>query len=142
MATTIVPVLAASVAVFRDGRVLLGRRAGGAARGLWSLPGGRVEPGETLEAAALRELAEETGVEAEILGLAEFVEFIDRDEAGMLRAHFVIAAFAARWHAGEPRAGAELDEIRWVPADSLGGLAVTPGLAGVLGKAAALAERA
>ncbi len=142
MAARIVPVLAASVAVFHDRWVLLGRRAGGAARGLWSLPGGRVEPGEALEAAALRELAEETGVEAEILGLADLLEFIDRDEAGTLRAHFVIAAFAARWRAGEPRAGAELDEIGWVEADSLAGLAVTPGLAGVLAKAAALAERA
>jgi ADP-ribose pyrophosphatase YjhB (NUDIX family) len=140
MAATIVPELAASLAVFRDGRVLLGKRAGGAARGLWSLPGGRVEPGERLEAAALRELREETGVEAEIIGLADLVEFIDRDEAGMLRAHFVIAAFAARWRAGAPRAGAELDEVRWVPADSLAGLDVTPGLAGVLAKAAALAE--
>jgi hypothetical protein len=60
----------------------------------------------------------------------------------MLRAHFVIAAFAARWRAGEPRAGAELDEIRWVATDSLAGLAVTPGLAGVLAKAAAITEHA
>ena len=73
------PILAASVAVFRDGRVLIARRARSPLRGLYSLPGGAVEVGETLRQAALRELAEEVGVAADILAFVDHVEPIAFD---------------------------------------------------------------
>lgn len=132
------PVLAASVAVIRDGRILLAARGKPPSEGLFSLPGGMVEVGESLSEAALRELREEVGVEAEIIGLIAPVEFIERDEKGHIRHHVVIAAHAARWVSGEPQTGPEAREIRWVTEAEIAGLPTTPGLPGILKQAFAL----
>src|SRR5215211_4753444 len=129
------PFLSASVAVLRGDRVLLAVRGRGAMAGRYSLPGGLVEPGETLAEAALRELREEVGVEAEMIGFLDHAEVIERDEDARVRHHFVICAHAARWVAGEPQVGDEALDVRWVTADELTGLPTTPGLAGVLQKA-------
>ena len=136
------PFLAASVAVFRDGRVLVAARARPPLDAVYSLPGGLVEPGETLGEAALRELREEVGVEAALIGFVAPVEFIERDDAGRVRHHFVICAHAARWTAGEPRAGDEALDVRWVSEADATALPATPGLAGVLRQAFALNEAA
>jgi 8-oxo-dGTP diphosphatase len=129
------PVLAASVAVFRDGRILLAARGKPPGEGLFSLPGGMVEVGETLGEAALRELREEVGVEAKLIGLIAPVEFIERDEKGHIKHHVVIAAHAARWVSGEPRTGPEAKEIRWVTERDIADLPMTAGLAGILEQA-------
>ena len=134
------PFLAASVAVFRDGQVLLAARARPPLAALFSLPGGLVEVGETLEEAALRELQEEVGVEAAIVGFAGHVEVIERDADRRVRSHFVVNAFAARWIAGEPTTGPEAAEVRFVPPAALAGLATTPGLATIVRRAEALME--
>ncbi len=141
--TVSAPVLAASIAVFRDdGRVLLAMRGQAPMKGVWSLPGGRVEPGETLAEAALRELREEVGVEAEMIGFNTHVEAIRRDAAGAVVRHFVIATFVGRWAAGEPTTGPEADAVMWADPFDLGDLAVTDGLPGVLRQAAVIAARA
>lgn len=132
------PVLAASVAVFRDGRVLLARRGRAPLVGLWSLPGGGVELGETLEQAALRELREEVGVEADLIGFNRHVEAIERDGEGRVRAHFVIASFVARWRAGEPRVSDEAAAVDWVDPDSPGDRPMTRSLPDVLSAAGRL----
>ena len=131
------PILAVSTAVFRDGRALIARRAKAPWRGAFSLPGGVVEIGETLMAAAARELAEEVGVEAEIVGFVRHVEPI-HIEAERVRAHFVIAVFAARWRRGEPALSAEVDEIAWVDPRALGDRLTTPELPAILAAAAGL----
>jgi ADP-ribose pyrophosphatase YjhB (NUDIX family) len=131
------PILAASAATFRDGRVLLARRARAPSAGLYSLPGGAVEAGETLRAAALRELAEEVGIEADIVGFVDHVEPI-RFENGAVREHYVIAVFAARWRAGEARPGAEADAILWVAPAEVARLPTTPGLPAIVAAAARL----
>ena len=136
------PVLAASVAVFRDGRVLLARRGRAPLAGLWSLPGGGVEIGESLEQAALRELREEVGVEADILGFNRHVEAIERDDGGRVRAHFVIASFVARWRAGEPRVSEEAAAVAWVDPAAPGDRPMTRGLPDVLRAARVIAETA
>ena len=131
------PILAVSTAVFRDGRVLLARRARAPWAGAFSLPGGVVEVGETLEAAAARELSEEVGVEVEFAGFVGHVQPISR-EAGRVRAHYVIVVLAARWRAGEPRLSAEVDEIAWVDPQALGERKTTPELPALVARAAAI----
>jgi 8-oxo-dGTP diphosphatase len=128
--------------VFRDGRALLAARGRPPNEGVYSLPGGRVEPGETLAEAALRELREEVGVEASLTGFVAFVEIIERDDDGRVRLHVVIAAHAAQWVAGEPRTGPEARDIRWVTEAEIAELPTTAGLSGVLGQAFALSRAA
>jgi ADP-ribose pyrophosphatase YjhB (NUDIX family) len=129
------PFLAASVAVLRGDRVLVAVRGRGAMAGRYSLPGGLVEPGETLAEAALRELREEVGVEAEIIGFIDHAEVIERDGDARVRHHFVVCAHAARWLRGEPRTSPEAIEVRWVGGDELARLPTTPGLGRILQKA-------
>ncbi len=126
------PILAASVAVLREGRVLLARRAKPPGAGRFSLPGGLVEPGETLAEAALRELAEETGVAARIVEFNRHVEVIERDDAGAVRRHFVVASFVGAWLSGEGVVGPEASEILWATPDAIATLPVTDQLAPVL----------
>lgn len=113
MASVTRPELAASAAVFRDGKVLLARRGRTPLAGLWTLPGGRVEPGETLAEAAAREVMEEVGVACRILGVAGALDVIRHDAAGGLAAHFVVVGHAARWVSGEPAEGPEAAEVGW-----------------------------
>jgi 8-oxo-dGTP diphosphatase len=135
------PILAVSAAVFREGKVLIARRARAPLIGHFSLPGGGVEAGETLAEALARELMEEVGVEAEILAFNRHVEAIAR-EGDRIRAHFVIASFVARWTSGEPRLSDEVDAVEWI--DPAGPLPspTTPKLAGVLKSAAGIANGA
>ena len=131
------PILAASIAVFRDGRVLLARRGRAPMAGVYSLPGGAVEVGETLREAALRELKEEVGVEADILAFVDHVEPIAR-EGDRVRAHFVVAAFVGRWRRGEARAGPEAEDVAWIDPAAIGDYPTTPSLPAIVAKAAAL----
>lgn len=123
------PQLAVSAAIFRDNKVLLVRRARSPAKGFYSLPGGRVEFGETLHAALHREVTEETALKIEIAGLAAWREVMPT-AAGS--GHYVILSFAARWSAGEPDLNEELDHYRWLAPDGLGELKVTDGLPEVI----------
>lgn len=135
------PTLAASAAVFKGPLVLLARRGASPGAGLWSLPGGRVEAGETIAEAAAREVMEEVGVEAEIVGLASALDVIIKDKAGVLKAHFVVLAHAARWRAGEPQVGEEAAEVGWFRPEEVADLPTTAGLAGVVMEAARLIAR-
>jgi 8-oxo-dGTP diphosphatase len=132
------PYLAVSAAIFRDGRVLIVRRGRPPAHGLYTLPGGGVELGETLEQAVTREVREETGLAIAPLALVGFREAITRDAAGRVERHFVILPFAARWIAGEIALSEELAEANWRSPDELAGLKTTEGLAEIV---AAAAER-
>jgi len=126
------PFLAASIAVFRDGKVLLGARTAPPAPDVFSLPGGVVETGETLEEAALRELHEETGVTARIVGFAGHTQVLQLDDDGRVRRHFVVASFAAHWLSGDGTPSAEAPQLIWADPTALGDLPVTPGLARIL----------
>ena len=123
------PYLAVSAAIFRDGKVLIVRRARPPANGLYTLPGGGVELGETLEEAVVREVREETGLDVEPVALAGYRQAITRDGAGGVERHFVILPFAARWIAGEVSLNEELGEAHWLEPSGLAELKTTDGLA-------------
>jgi len=129
------PQLAVSAAIFRGPELLVVRRAQSPARGFYSLPGGRVEYGESLEAALHREVAEETGLGIEIVALAGWREVLPgQAHAG----HYLIMTFAARWRAGEPVLNHELDEFRWIEPGAIAGLRHTDGLPAIVAAAEAV----
>ncbi len=130
------PILAASAAVFRpDGRLLLGARRNPPFDKVFSLPGGLVEPGETLQQAAAREVEEETGVRAEILRFNDWREVINRDDDGRIKRHYVIASFAARWVSGDGEPSEELGKVIWADAGQIHALSLTPGLPDIIRQA-------
>jgi 8-oxo-dGTP diphosphatase len=104
------------VICFRGNEVLLIRRGTPPRLGEWSIPGGRVEWGETVAGAALRELREETGVEAELLGLVDVVDGLFIADPSAAR-HYVLVDYAAVWRSGEPVAGDDAAEARFWPID-------------------------
>jgi 8-oxo-dGTP diphosphatase len=107
------PELSVSVAVVKDGKVLLAQRMFAPYAAHYSLPGGRVERGETLHEAALRELKEEVQVEAKIIDFVDHVELCERDDTGNVLFHAVIAVFLARWISGEAQTGTEVSDVIW-----------------------------
>lgn len=123
------PTIGVSVCVVQAGRVLLTQRARPPFENLWSLPGGHVKRGEGLRDAALRELKEETGINAslgEIIGWNEII----RPEK-----HVVIAVFTAQFESGEAVAADDAKAVRWVDYREIDTLELTPGLAGIVNKA-------
>ena len=128
------PCLAVSVAVWRDGKALLVRRARPPMASIWSFPGGLVETGERLEEAAAREVREESGLEVEILEQIDRAEVIRRDDKGRVERHYVIIVFAGRYLSGEPRAGDDADAVTWAGGSELDGYELTPDTARSLGR--------
>ena len=108
------PVPTVGVVCLKGDQVLLIKRGTPPRLGQWSLPGGRIEWGEAVDVAALRELKEETGVEAELPGLLDVVDgvFTSR-ETGETTRHFVMIDYAARWTGGEPVAGDDAADARF-----------------------------
>ncbi|SNS56661.1 ADP-ribose pyrophosphatase YjhB, NUDIX family [Actinomadura meyerae] len=106
-----------------DGRLLLVRRGRPPGAGLWSIPGGRVEPGEDDPAAVARELREETGLDVAVGALAGTVE-----RPGPEGVVYEIHDYAATVTGGTLRAGDDADDVAWVRPDDLADLPVTPGL--------------
>ena len=129
------PYLAVSAAIFRDGKVLIARRARPPAHGLYTLPGGGVELGETLEQAVIREVREETALEIEPIELVGFRQAIGRDTEGRVERHFVILPFAARFISGDISLNEELAEAHWLDPAALGGLKTTEGLVQIVAAA-------
>jgi ADP-ribose pyrophosphatase YjhB (NUDIX family) len=129
------PILAVSAAIIRDGHVFIARRARRPALGVWTMPGGMVEIGETLAEALAREILEETSMTIEPVALAGHREVVVRDDGGRVTRHFIILCFASRWVAGEPVLNEELDESRWIRPAELKALKTTEGLDAIVAAA-------
>lgn len=129
------PYLAVSAAIVRDGKVLVVRRARQPAQGIYTLPGGAVETGESLTQAVMREVREETALTIEPVALAGHREVIVRDGDNRVSRHFVVLCFASRWIAGEPVLSEELSEANWLHPHELAGLKTTEGLAEIVAAA-------
>lgn len=107
------PMVGVGVVCLRGDDVLLVRRGRPPQEGTWSLPGGRQKLGETVRAAALRELTEETGVRAELGVLLDVVDRITPDDNDRIAYHFTLVDFVAIWRSGTPRAGGDAAAARW-----------------------------
>jgi ADP-ribose pyrophosphatase YjhB (NUDIX family) len=134
------PYLAVSAAILRDGMLLIVKRRNAPAQGLFTLPGGVVEPGETLHEAVAREVDEELGIACEAVALIGHREAIMRDAAGKVKGHYVILPFLARYLGGEIVLNEELSEARWVERAELAGLKTTEGLDEIVAAAFARAS--
>lgn len=110
------PVAAVGVVCFRGDEVLLIRRGAPPREGEWSLPGGRIEWGERVTNAALRELREETGCEGDIVGLIDVVDGL------MGSRHYILIDYAVRWTSGEPRPGDDAADAAFFKPSQIAGL--------------------
>jgi len=113
------PIVGVAAVVLRDGQVLLVQRGREPAKGLWGLPGGMLELGETLAEGVRREVLEECGIEIEVGPLVGVFEPMQRDGDGRLRYHYVVLDYLARYVGGELRAADDADDARWVELDAL-----------------------
>ena len=134
------PFLAVSAAIFRRGQVLLVKRARPPVTGVYTLPGGVVEAGETLHDAVMREVLEETSLTVDPVALAGHRDVVVRDEEGRVHRHFVVLPFAARWVAGEFTPSEELAEGFWMNPREIAGLRTTDGLPDIIARAFRLAR--
>lgn len=114
------PVVATIAVLFRNDEVLLVRRANPPDAGRWGFPGGKMELGETIEAAAVRELFEETGIRATASRVFNAVDAYDVGDEGHLRSHFVLIAVLCHWEEGEPIAADDALDAAFVPMATLG----------------------
>jgi len=113
------PVVGVAAVIFRGVEVLLVRRGQEPQKGSWSLPGGAVEVGETLTQAVIRELNEETGITAELLGVTAVLDRIYADESRSVAYHYVLVDFAGEYREGQLRPGSDVTDARFFPVSAL-----------------------
>ena len=119
------PQIAVGAIVIRDDKVLLVKRRNPPSKGLWSIPGGCVELGETMKEAAEREVKEETGVIIRAKDPVNTFDLIDRDDQGCIRFHYVIVDLLANYVSGKPNPSSDACGARWVTSQELGELPVS-----------------
>lgn len=129
------PVAAVGGVVLDGEQVLLVKRALPPRQGEWSLPGGRLELGESLVDGVRREVKEETGLEVAVGAMVEAFDRVHRDEAGAIRYHFVIVDFLCRPLGGTLVAGDDASEVRWVAREAVAALGVNAFAVAVIEKA-------
>jgi ADP-ribose pyrophosphatase YjhB (NUDIX family) len=129
------------LAVVRRGdRLLLARRRNPPDAGKWGFPGGAQELGETVAAAAARELGEETGVAASPAGVLDVVDIIDRDAEGRVRFHYALIAVLMLWQRGDGAAADDIDALAWATLDEIAGLACSERVGAIAAKALGIAS--
>jgi 8-oxo-dGTP diphosphatase len=113
------PVVGVGIVIVKEGKIVLIKRGNDPGKGKWSIPGGHLELGETLETAVIREAKEETCLTVETPLLVDVVDQIDRDEHGKVKYHYVIADYLVHVVGGDIAAASDAEELRWVPFDEV-----------------------
>lgn len=126
------PVCAVGALIYRGNRILLVRRGKAPSLGKWSVPGGRLRLGETLEAAVVRETREETCLAVRPLRIGKVVEHLLRDKRGEIEYHYVIVDYVCRIVGGSPRPASDVSEVRFVEISELSQWDMTEGTAQVI----------
>ncbi len=135
------PIVGVGVVVWRDEAFLLVRRGKAPRKGQWSIPGGAQKLGETVYAAARREVLEETGLTVEVLGLVDVVDAITGDAAGGVEYHYTLLDVVAESSSGEPRAGGDADAVAWFSLEDLPALGLWSETERVIRESAARRQR-
>ncbi len=128
------PLLGVGALVFRGSRILMAQRGKEPLKGLWSLPGGLVETGESLADAIRREMREETGLEVQPVRVLEIFERIMRDSAGAPEYHYVLIDYICRVTGGTLGAADDVCQVEWVDREDLSKLEITEGTLAVIEK--------
>jgi 8-oxo-dGTP diphosphatase len=129
------PLIGVGALIFRRGRILMAQRGKEPLKGWWSLPGGALETGESLDQAVRREILEETGLTVEPVGVFEIFERIIRDGDGRAEYHYVLIDYTCRVKGGEPRPGDDVCSVAWMRPADLRGLQITEGTLAVIERA-------
>lgn len=129
------PIVAVGAVILDGDRVLLVKRGKEPLKGEWSLPGGAVEVGETLEAALVREVREETCLDVTVGPVVEVLDRIRRDAGERVEYHYVIIDYVCRVRGGIATSGSDAAEVRWAARDDLASFRLTPGAVAVIQKA-------
>jgi ADP-ribose pyrophosphatase YjhB (NUDIX family) len=109
------PFVGVGAVVICDGKLLLAKRSSDPGKNQWTIPGGLVNLGETVSAAVVREVKEESNLDVEVDSLIDVVDVMEPDEAAKFRFHFVILDFFTRLKGGTLQGGSDVREVRWVP---------------------------
>jgi mutator protein MutT len=134
------PVVAVGAVILDRDRVLLVKRRHAPLKGSWSLPGGVVELGETLEAALAREVREETGLEIEVGPVIDVLDRLHRSSDGRLEFHYVIIDYLCRARSTRLSSGSDAEDAEWLPLDGLDERGVTAQAIAVIHRAAGVAS--
>lgn len=129
------PLLGVGALILDRDRILMAERGGEPLKGWWSIPGGLVETGESLEEAICREVREETGLRVRPLGVVKIFERIMRDAKGAAEYHYVLIDYFCRMTGGVLRAGDDVSRVEWVRSRDLPRMHITEGTLGVIEKA-------
>ena len=136
------PIAGVGVVVFKDGKILTIKRGHEPSKGKWSIPGGRIELGETVQEAGRREVREECSIDVEIERVIDAANNIIRDENGHIKYHFVIIDLLARYVRGEVEAQTDAEECRWVTPRELAELDITSSLREMLTRQGIIKDKA
>lgn len=135
------PVVSVGAVIIDGDRVVLIKRGHAPLKGAWSLPGGVVEIGETLDAALVREVREETCLDIEVGPVIEVLDRISRDDAGRVEYHYVIIDYLCRAVGGSLACASDAEDARWIARADLGSYNLTMKAAAAIGRGFEMSAR-
>ena len=119
------PLVGVGACVFKEDEVLLVKRGKPPLAGTWSLPGGGVKPSENLKDAVKREVKEECGIDIEVIDLIKEFEYIEREDDGRVKYHYIVFDFKALYKGGALFSSSDALDARWIPLDKLPDYGIT-----------------